>query len=261
MIKGKAFRAFRILHAKMANGNSDEENWEKIEKENEEDDPKLVEGDEEEGWVKIYVVDCEELDVQTNKIDKENDDGHQEVKDCEKIDEENDFEDGEEEEEKIDDDRSENIDKENEDEDGEEEEEEKIDDRSEKIGNDAGVVKVEECLEFDYGNRNRDYWERNWNHWIYKRERMTGADYPSFCSYGPISIDDPFKWQAVILGPPNSPYEDGFFFLAIDLPSDYPISPPTITFKTKVLFFFNFYFHYFNFIFYFFNIMIINQRF
>ncbi|XP_010107794.2 ubiquitin-conjugating enzyme E2 11 [Morus notabilis] len=71
-------------------------------------------------------------------------------------------------------------------------------------------------------------------HWIYKRERIEEADFPACCSYGPISWENPSKWQGVILGPPGSPYEDGVFFLSIDLPDEYPSKPPTIKFKTKV---------------------------
>lgn len=73
-------------------------------------------------------------------------------------------------------------------------------------------------------------------HWIYKRERIEEADFPAYCSYGPISWENPSKWQGVILGPPGSPYEDGVFFLSIDLPDEYPSKPPTIKFKTKVCF-------------------------
>ncbi|KAM6544670.1 hypothetical protein CsatB_025406 [Cannabis sativa] len=71
-------------------------------------------------------------------------------------------------------------------------------------------------------------------HWIYKREGMEDGDFPVCCSYGPMSWDDPFKWQGVIFGPSGSPYEDGVFFLSIDLPQQYPSKPPHIKFLTKI---------------------------
>ena len=70
--------------------------------------------------------------------------------------------------------------------------------------------------------------------WIYKREGLERADFPDCCSYGPIQFDDPFKWRGVIFGPIGSPYQDGAFFVSIDLPYDYPLKPPEIKFKTKV---------------------------
>ncbi|KAM1689837.1 hypothetical protein ACFX15_030901 [Malus domestica] len=71
-------------------------------------------------------------------------------------------------------------------------------------------------------------------HWMYEREGLRKVDFPSHCSYGPVNEDDPYKWQGMIKGPPDSPYEQGVFFLSIDLPPQYPNKPPTIKFLTKV---------------------------
>ncbi|EZG55322.1 putative ubiquitin-conjugating enzyme E2 [Gregarina niphandrodes] len=43
-----------------------------------------------------------------------------------------------------------------------------------------------------------------------------------------------FKWEAVISGPPDSPFEGYRFRLSIDCPSNYPLSSPEVSFVTPV---------------------------
>lgn len=56
---------------------------------------------------------------------------------------------------------------------------------------------------------------------------------PTNCSGGMVD-NDIFKWEAIIVGPSETPYEGGIFNLSIIFPPDYPFKPPKISFITKI---------------------------
>ena len=61
---------------------------------------------------------------------------------------------------------------------------------------------------------------------IMKELEELNKEPPTNCSAGPIN-DDMFEWQATIMGPENSPFKGGVFYLKISF-------PPRCQFLTKI---------------------------
>lgn len=47
-------------------------------------------------------------------------------------------------------------------------------------------------------------------------------------------LNDLFNWKSTIRGPEGSPFEGGVWDIRINVPHDYPISPPKMEFVNKI---------------------------
>ncbi|KAM3186786.1 Ubiquitin-conjugating enzyme E2 G2 [Hymenolepis weldensis] len=51
---------------------------------------------------------------------------------------------------------------------------------------------------------------------------------------GPVDDSNFFEWEALIVGPNDTPYQGGLFSARLTFPPDYPHSPPAMRFVTKI---------------------------
>ncbi|ODV60825.1 E2 ubiquitin-conjugating protein UBC1 ASCRUDRAFT_35544 [Ascoidea rubescens DSM 1968] len=69
---------------------------------------------------------------------------------------------------------------------------------------------------------------------IYKELQAIEKDPYTKVSFSLVNPNDLTKLKGSFVGPPDTPYENGTFVVDIDVPSDYPFTPPKCKFDTKV---------------------------
>jgi len=65
-----------------------------------------------------------------------------------------------------------------------------------------------------------------------QKELDKNEEYQNILQLEPLA--DLFHWNSKIKGPKGSPFEKGVWEIRIDVPHDYPISPPKMKFVNKI---------------------------
>jgi Ubiquitin-conjugating enzyme len=53
-------------------------------------------------------------------------------------------------------------------------------------------------------------------------------------SAGLVDESNPFEWQVILTGPPDTLYDGGLFKAKLSFPPDYPFMPPTMRFVSDM---------------------------
>eukprot|EP00047_Mylnosiga_fluctuans_P001695 m.221492 g.221492 ORF g.221492 m.221492 type:complete len:166 (-) comp10599_c0_seq1:80-577(-) len=53
-------------------------------------------------------------------------------------------------------------------------------------------------------------------------------------SAGLVDDDNLYRWELMVMGPPDTPYEGGFFKAIMTFPKEYPLLPPKMQFITEI---------------------------
>jgi ubiquitin-conjugating enzyme E2 G1 len=57
---------------------------------------------------------------------------------------------------------------------------------------------------------------------------------PEGVSVGLVDDNNIFLWELLIVGPPDTLYEEGLFKATLEFPKDFPNNPPTMTFTSEM---------------------------
>lgn len=70
---------------------------------------------------------------------------------------------------------------------------------------------------------------------LLKEYQQLSRDPPPGIIAGPVSENNLYKWECLLEGPSDTPYENGVFPAVLTFPKDYPLSPPTLKFDPPLL--------------------------
>ena len=72
--------------------------------------------------------------------------------------------------------------------------------------------------------------KKEWKDWSEpSRSRL-----PDNCYAELSNAEDYFTWRVLLVGPRDTPYEDGHFYIEFKFPQDYPFKPVQMTFENKI---------------------------
>lgn len=57
---------------------------------------------------------------------------------------------------------------------------------------------------------------------------------PLFPGVGPVSEDNFLLWEALVVGPDDTPFEGGVFSASLTFPQSYPLEPPVMKFDPPI---------------------------
>lgn len=64
--------------------------------------------------------------------------------------------------------------------------------------------------------------------------KIMRKDPPEGCSAGPIKDDNIYTWEATILGPNDTPWQDGMYKMRLTFNDQYPAQAPAVEFLTEM---------------------------
>ncbi|KAI9731940.1 MAG: Ubiquitin-conjugating enzyme E2 7 [Cirrosporium novae-zelandiae] len=69
---------------------------------------------------------------------------------------------------------------------------------------------------------------------LFTEYRQLSKSPPDGITAYPISESNLFTWEALLTAPPGTPYSPGVFPCRLTFPTDYPLSPPKLTFTPPI---------------------------
>lgn len=69
---------------------------------------------------------------------------------------------------------------------------------------------------------------------LFQEYKNLTNDPPEGITAGPVSEENLFLWEALVMGPEGTPFEGGVFPAELKFPADYPLAPPSMRFTCEL---------------------------